>query len=120
MPPMLFRAMTKNPIEGLTGMASLCDKCLGAAEPAAQIKTFEYEGRTLTCLVLVSSCMVCGHRWDDETYEIENSLFAEQARAEVSRQLQSAGRAQTSLAPRNQEVGEIALPHEFVNQNIRG
>ncbi len=119
MPPMLFRAMTRNPIEGLTGMASLCDKCQGAAEPAAQMKTFEYEGRTLNCLVLVSSCKVCGHRWDDETYEIENSLFAEQARAEVSRRLQSAGRAQTSLASRNQDAGEFVPSYELITQNIR-
>jgi hypothetical protein len=31
--------------------------------------------------------MVCGHRWENETYEAENSLFAEQAcEAMASRQ----------------------------------
>lgn len=66
-----------------------CEKCQGLAVPAAQMKTFEYEGQTLRCIYLVSSCMVCGHRWEDEMYEAENLLFAEQARAAVSSRLQS-------------------------------
>lgn len=65
-------------------MASFCDKCQGAAEPAAQMRTFEFEGETLRCLSLVSSCIICGYRWEDETYDAENALFAEQARAAVS------------------------------------
>ena len=65
-------------------MASFCNKCQGAAEPAAQMRTFEYEGQTLRCLSLVSSCIICGHRWEDEMYDAENALFAEQARAAVS------------------------------------
>ena len=96
MPPILFGAMPKHPIEGLTRMASLCEKCQGAAEPAAQLRTFECEGETLRCLELVSSCMLCGHRWEDEAYEIENSQFVEQARAEVLRRLQSAVEPQSN------------------------
>jgi hypothetical protein len=65
-------------------MALLCEKCQGPAEPAAQMRTFEYEGQTLQCLALVSSCAVCGYRWEDETYDTENALFAEQARAAAS------------------------------------
>ncbi len=96
-----------------------CAKCQGAAEPAAQLRTFEYEGQTLRCLELVSSCTLCGHRWEDEAYEIENSLFVEQACAEILRRLQSADEAQSSLAGRNQGAGEFVLSQESVNQNIR-
>ena len=59
--------------------------------PAAQLKTFESEGQILRCLVFVSSCMVCGHRWDDESYEEVNLQYELQARANV------ANRQRTSL-----------------------
>lgn len=61
-------------------MALSCEMCQGAAVPAARTRTFEYEGQTLRCLVLVSRCMVCGHQWEDDTYDIENARFAEEAR----------------------------------------
>ena len=70
-------------------MALSCEKCQGPAEPAAQMRTFEYEGQTLQCLAFVSSCAVCGHRWEDQTYDTENALFAEQARIAVSTRRQS-------------------------------
>jgi hypothetical protein len=95
-----------------------CEKCQGAAEPAAQLRTFEYEGQTLRCLELVSSCMLCGHRWEDKAYEIENSLFVEQACAEVSRRLQSADEALASLPP-SQDGGEFVLSRKLVSQGIR-
>jgi len=60
-------------------MESLCEKCLGAAVPAAQMKTFEHEGRTLHCLAFVSSCIVCGHRWQDPRYTELNSHHVERA-----------------------------------------
>jgi len=62
-------------------MASSCEKCQGAVVPTARTKTFEYEGRTLRCLALVSSCIVCGHQWEDDTYEVENARFEDDARA---------------------------------------
>jgi hypothetical protein len=65
-------------------MSLTCEKCQGVAVPAAQMKTFEYKGQTLNYLALVSSCMVCGHRWEDETYEAENSHHVEEARAVVT------------------------------------
>ena len=61
-------------------MASQCEKCQGTAVPAAQMRTFEYEGNTLRCLFLVSSCMTCGHRWQDDMYETVNWQHAERAR----------------------------------------
>ena len=70
---------------GLTAMAQTCEKCQGAAAPAAQMRRFEYEGQTLHCLSLVSVCLVCGHCWEDDTYESENLLFEEQAREAASR-----------------------------------
>ncbi len=85
-------------------MASFCDKCQGAAEPAAQMRTFEYEGQTLRCLSLVSSCVVCGYRWEDATYDAENALFAEQARAAVSSRLGSSHDAHICGASRNQSA----------------
>jgi hypothetical protein len=85
-------------------MALQCEKCQGEAVPAAQMRTFEYEGQTLHCLALVSSCMVCGHRWENATYDAENSLFAEQACAEVSSRLQSLHGSQASVAPRNRSL----------------
>jgi len=74
-------------------MALTCEKCQGAAVPAAETKTFEYKGQTLHCLVLVSSCMVCGHRWEDETYEAENSHHIEEARAVITNRLIEEARA---------------------------
>jgi len=58
-----------------------CEYCQSAAEPAAQMTTFEYEGQVLHCLVFVSSCMICGHRWEDNGYEAVNAQHVEQARA---------------------------------------
>lgn len=36
---------------------------------------------TVRCLALVASCMVCGYQWEDETYDVENAVFVEQAQA---------------------------------------
>jgi len=119
-PPILFQANAKKPIEGPAAKPLPCEKCQGEAVPAAQLRTVEYEGQTVRCLALVSSCMVCGHRWEDDMYEAENSLFAEQACAAVSSRLQSSHEAQASVAPRNQNVSELLLSHELINQNIRG
>jgi hypothetical protein len=60
-------------------MAIPCEKCQGAAEPAAQTRTFEYNGQSLHCLTFVSSCTLCGHRWEDEAYEAVNAHHVEQA-----------------------------------------
>ena len=65
-------------------MALSCDKCHGAAVPAARTRTFEYEGQTLRCLFLVSCCMVCGHQWEDDTYDIENANFEDEARVALA------------------------------------
>ena len=65
--------------EGMTLMTLQCEKCGGAAEPAAQLKTFEYEGQSLRCLMFVSSCVVCGHHWKDETYAAANLHHVERA-----------------------------------------
>jgi hypothetical protein len=70
-------------------MARTCDKCHGSAEPAAQMRTFEFLGQTVRCLALVSSCIVCGNRCEDDAYEVENALFAAQARAAVLSRLQT-------------------------------
>ena len=71
-------------------MALSCEKCQGAAVPAARTRTVECDGQTLRCLVLVSCCMVCGHQWEDDTYEIENARFEEEAREKIAkRQLPS-------------------------------
>ena len=85
-------------------MALQCERCQGAAEPAAQTRIIEYEGQTLHCLALVSSCMVCGHRWEDEKYEAENLLFAEQARAAVSSRPRSSRDPLVGIAPRVQRT----------------
>ena len=58
--------------------------------PAAQMRTFEYEGQTLHCLVFVSSCIVCGHRWKDEIHEAVNSHQVEMARAGANSRQQPA------------------------------
>ena len=67
--------------EGPIALAKSCEKCHGAAEPAARTRSFDYLGQAVHCLMLVSSCVVCGHQWEDETYEVDNESFAEQARA---------------------------------------
>lgn len=68
-------------------MTAPCDCCQSAAEPAAQMKSFEHEGETLHCLVFVSSCMVCGRRWDDERYAAANADQVEQTRAAMLRRI---------------------------------
>ncbi len=91
-------------------MAIPCEKCQGAAEPAAQMKTFEYEGHNLHCLMFVSSCTVCGHRWHDETYEVMNAHHVEQAcavatsRTDTLRELHTSGisREHSTLASQSQ------------------
>ena len=66
-------------------MNSLCEKCQGEGVPAAQMKTFECEGHTLHCLVFVSSCIVCAHRWKDDRYEAVNLHHFEKACAVATR-----------------------------------
>jgi hypothetical protein len=51
------------------------------------MRTIECESQTLHCLVLVSSCMVCGYRWEDDSYDAVNSRSVEQARDVVRRKL---------------------------------
>jgi hypothetical protein len=64
-----------------------CEKCDGTAVLAAQMRSFEHKGRNLSCLVFVSSCVVCGHRWEDATHEAENMLRVKQAcAADAARQ----------------------------------
>jgi hypothetical protein len=75
-------------------MESLCEKCLGAAVPAAQMKTFEHEGCTLHCLAFVSSCIVCGHRWQDQRYTELNSHHVERACTVATSRSQNAHEAQ--------------------------
>ncbi len=60
-------------------MAISCEMCHGLAVPAAQTKTFKFKGQTLHCLEFISSCMICGHRWEDIAYVLENSHHVEQA-----------------------------------------
>jgi len=85
-------------------MALSCEKCQGAAVPAARTRTFEYEGQTLRCLVLISCCMVCGHQWEDNTYDIENARFAEEARAVVEARVQLTLRSHLTISPAAQGV----------------
>jgi len=75
--------------EGPMATTNSCEKCHGAAEPAARMRSFEYLGQAVHCLMLVSSCVVCGHQWEDETYEVDNENFAEQARASMMSRLLS-------------------------------
>jgi hypothetical protein len=63
--------------------SSQCEKCGGAAEPAARMKSFECLGQTVHCLQLISSCVVCGHQWEDNAYGHENERFEQQACASV-------------------------------------
>lgn len=60
-------------------MEPVCEKCRGAAAPAAQMKTFEHEGHSLHCIAFVSSCVTCGHQWEDPVYEDTNLRNVEQA-----------------------------------------
>ena len=60
-------------------MALMCVKCQGVAVHTAQMRTFEYKGKTLRCIEMLSSCMVCGHQWEDDAYEAENSRHVEVA-----------------------------------------
>jgi len=75
--------------KGPIAVANSCEKCHGAAEPAARMRSFDYLGQAAHCLMLVSSCVVCGHQWEDETYEVDNENFAEQARAAMMSRLLS-------------------------------
>jgi hypothetical protein len=77
------------PIPGRVTMPHACERCRGAAEPAARMRTFEYMGQSVRCLMLVSSCVVCGYQWEDEAYGAENELFAQQARATFLSRLQA-------------------------------
>jgi len=81
-----------------------CEYWQSAAEPAAQMTTFEYEGQVLHCLVFVSSCMICGHRWDDKRYEAVNAQYVEQARA--------------ALTIRRQSSHETHVHSVFVTQSV--
>lgn len=85
-------------------MALSCEKCQGAAVPAARTRTFEYEGQTLRCLVLLSCCMICGHQWEDDTYDIENARFAEEARAAFASKRRAPRAPQLTMAPEGRSV----------------
>lgn len=82
-------------------MARTCNKCEGTAEPAAHVRTFEYLGQTVRCLALVSSCVVCGFQWEDDTYDVENAAFVEQAQAAVLDRLRAPGSALEGHAARH-------------------
>jgi hypothetical protein len=84
-------------------MTLLCEKCGGTAEPAAQLKTFEYEGQTLRCLMFVSSCVVCGHHWKDETYAAANLHHVERACAIAAARYRPPVDTQSSINAREQE-----------------
>ena len=60
-------------------MEAGCKKCNGAGGLAAEMKTFEYEGRVLSCIVFVSSCTICGHCWEDLRYKEINLRHVERA-----------------------------------------
>jgi hypothetical protein len=78
-------------------MASQCEKCQGEAAPAAQMRTFEFEGQILHCLVFVSSCVICGRRWKVEMHEALNSHHVEEACAVANRRQQTAHDARALL-----------------------
>lgn len=80
-------------------MASSCEKCQGAVVPTARTKTFEYEGRTLRCLALVSSCIICGYQWEDDTYEVENARFEEDTRAVAAQRRPISHDSYPTIAP---------------------
>ena len=67
-------------------MLMSCEKCHGAAAPAASMRTFEYAGLTLHCLAFASSCVVCGHQWEDKKYEAVNLRYLKKACAVALRQ----------------------------------
>lgn len=106
------------PIEKRSAITLTCEKCQGAAEPAAQMRTFEYEGQILSCLALVSSCVICGHRWEDDAYAAQNSLFAEQAREAVLNRLQYTRDVQACIVRKDQDLNDFVQSHEFVNPSI--
>ena len=81
-----------------------CEKCQGAAVPAARMRTFEYAGQTLHCLAFASSCIVCGHRWEDERYEAVNLRHVEKACAVATRQEPSSSDVYASVAPGKQSA----------------
>ena len=60
-------------------MEIVCEKCQGAGAPAAEMKTFEHEGQSLHCIAFVSSCAICGHRWEDPRYADANRRHSERA-----------------------------------------
>lgn len=93
------RSYARDPNEGLTAMALSCENCQGAAVPAAQMRTFEFEGKPLHCLAFVSSCIVCGQRWEDERYEAVNLHHTERARAVATTQQQAARETQMNFVP---------------------
>ncbi len=80
MQPISLRMAIRYNGRNQTHAARNCEKCGGPAEPAAQTTTFVCCGQTVRCLKLVSSCVLCGYHWDDDKYEIDNALFAQQAR----------------------------------------
>ncbi len=70
--------------------ARSCEDCGGPTTPAAQTTTFLYFEQSVRCLKLVSSCVHCGHWWDDDRFDVENELFEEQARQSVLSRLRAA------------------------------
>jgi len=80
-------------------MMMSCEKCHGDAAPAARMRTFEYAGQTLHCLAFASSCIVCGHRWEDERYEAVNLRQFEKACAVAIRQRPSSSGIYASVTP---------------------
>ena len=69
-----------------------CTMCQRDAELTAQGRTIDCEGMQLHCLIIVSSCTSCGHRWEDETCRADNLQFFNDAyRRAAVRQQSSAG-----------------------------
>ena len=66
-------------------MLLTCVKCGGTAEPAARTGCVKFGEQRFRFLVLVSTCGVCGHCWDEEEYGAENQRREEQARAADAR-----------------------------------
>jgi hypothetical protein len=64
--------------------ARICTKCQGQGIRAARLKNFVAEGQDLRCISFVSSCMTCGHCWEDEVHEAQNSHEQERARKVAS------------------------------------
>lgn len=60
-------------------IADRCTNCQGTAEPAAQSRSFLYDGEELQCLAIVSCCAACGCRWEDAAYAADNLQFYEEA-----------------------------------------